>query len=263
MPVVLIHGTPSSSHIWRDVAPTIATAGYRVHTYDLLGFGASERPWNPAVDTSVSGQVPILQQLMAHWKIEKAHVVAHDIGGGIAQRFALQYPEEVRSLTLIDSVSFDSWPSTRTRKQMEAGLETLIKAPDAAHRAHFREWLLSAVYHKERFAAGALDHFLNIISGPVGQSSLFQHQVAHYDPRHTTEIVPRLTELADLPVQILWGEDDTWQKSAWADKLQSAIPHARLHILPECGHFAMEDQPAAISQYLLSFFNGLASSNQA
>ena len=55
-PVVLIHGTPSFSHIWREVTPALEHAGYQVHLYDLLGYGHSERPHDPAIDTSVSGQ---------------------------------------------------------------------------------------------------------------------------------------------------------------------------------------------------------------
>lgn len=258
-PVVLIHGTPSSSYIWRNVAPKLVDAGFSVHLFDLLGYGLSERPYDQGVDTSVSAQVPILKALMAHWGLESAHIVAHDIGGAIAQRLSIFQPTMVKSLTLIDCVSFDSWPSNRTRKQMAAGLETLIKAPDAEHRAHFREWLLSAVHNKAQFASGALDVFLELISGPVGQSSLFQHQVAHYDHRHTSEIAPRLSELSNMPVQILWGENDAWQVVDWAHKLHAAIPGSALHVIPECGHFAMEDQPEKISRLVTSFVNKHAS----
>ena len=163
------------------------------------------------------------------------------------------HPERVRSLTLIDTVSFDSWPSKRTRQQMQAGLEALIKAPDPEHRAHFRQWLLSTVENRERFASETLDRYLDLISGPVGQASLFQHQVAHYHPRHTAEISDRLAELAALPVQIIWGENDAWQVVDWAHRLHAAIPGAVLHVLPDCGHFAMEDQPERIGALLASF----------
>ena len=128
-PVVLIHGTPSSSYIWRNVVPELVAAGYRVHLFDLLGYGLSERPWDAAVDTSVSGQVPIVENLLSVWALDRTHIIAHDIGGGIAQRFCIFNPQMVRSLTLIDTVSFDSWPSKRTIQQMEAGLEALIKKP--------------------------------------------------------------------------------------------------------------------------------------
>ena len=63
-PVVLIHGTPFFSHIWRQLTPELVASGYQVHLYDLLGFGNSERPQNPAVDTSVSGQLSILVELL-------------------------------------------------------------------------------------------------------------------------------------------------------------------------------------------------------
>lgn len=252
-PVVLIHGTPSSSLIWRDVLPELAAAGYRTHLFDMLGYGLSERPWDPQIDTSITGQVAILEGLLAEWGLERVHLVAHDIGGGVAQRFAAAAPQRLRSLTLIDVVSFDSWPSQRTRQQMEAGLETLIKAPDEAHRAHFREWLLSAVTNKARLADSALETYLDYICGPVGQASLFQHQVRHYDPKHTIEISDRLHLLGASPVQIIWGEDEAWQTPDWARKLQAAIPGAELHLLAACGHFAMEDQPELVSRKIIDF----------
>ncbi len=252
-PVILIHGTPSSSYIWRDVAPRLVKAGHRVHLFDLLRYGASERPFDRAVNTSVSGQVPILKGLMSHWGLERADIVAHDIGGAVAQRFCIFHPILAKTLTLIDTVSFDSWPSKRTNEQMKAGLETLIKKPDAEHRAHFREWLLSAVEQKETFASGSLEAFVDLISGPIGQASLFQHQVAHYDHRHTSAIGDRLAELSAMPVQIIWGENDAWQVVDWAHKLHAAIPGSSLHILPQCGHFAMEDQPDRISDLVISF----------
>lgn len=252
-PIILIHGTPSSSLIFRNIVPKLANAGYKVHIYDLFGYGLSERPADPSVDTSISGQVKILVSLLDYWKLPDAHVVAHDIGGAVAQRLGVFHPERVRTLTLIDCVSFNSYPSKRTKEQMEKGLETLIKAPEADHKAHFREWLLSAVYHKDRFATSSLNTFLDYISGPIGQESLFQHQIRHYDPKHTMEIADRLPELGNKPVQLIWGADDIWQVTDWAHKLHEAIPGSKLHILEECGHFSPEDQPDKISELVLSF----------
>ena len=252
-PVVLIHGTPSSSFIWRGITAHLTDAGYAAHVYDLLGYGLSERPWDPRIDTSVSGQVPILEGILEHLGIVDAHIVAHDIGGGIAQRFALAAPKRVRSLTLIDTVSFDSWPSKRTRQQMHAGLDVLMTAPDADHRTRFADWLLSAVEHKHTFKDGSLGVYLEQITNPVGQASLFQHQVRHYEPRHTADIASRLAELSTLPVQLLWGAQDAWQDVSWAYKLQSAIPGSELHVIQDCGHFAMEDQPDRIAELVIQF----------
>lgn len=252
-PVVLIHGTPSSSLIWRNILPTLVSNGYKVHVFDLLGYGLSERPWDSAIDTSISGQVPILEGLLRHWGLDSVHVIAHDIGGAVAQRFAVFSQQRVRSLTLIDVVSFDSYPSKRTREQMQRGLETLIKSPDDEHRAHFKEWLLSAVHNQDKFSNSSLETFLDYISGPVGQPSIFQHQIRHYDPKHTMEVADRLPELGRIPVKLIWGAQDGWQVVDWAHKLHGVIPGSELNILEDCGHFSPEDQPEQIGQLLVDF----------
>lgn len=250
-PVVFLHGTPSSSLIWRNVAPRVSQQGCRAHVFDLLGFGLSERPQDSQVDTSISAQVEILKAMLDHWGLERFHLVAHDIGGGIAQRFGVFHPERLTSLTMIDVVSYDSYPSPRTRKQMGQGLEALAKTPDDVHRSHFRDWLLSAVHDKETFADGPLETYLDYISGWIGQPSLFQHQVRHYDPVHTMEVADRLSDLGQLPVQLIWGANDGWQMVDWAHKLHDAIPGSRLTVLEECGHFAPEDRPDQIGALVL------------
>ncbi|KAJ5099411.1 pisatin demethylase [Penicillium argentinense] len=256
-PAVLLHGTPSSSIIWRNIVPKLVEAGFKVHVFDLLGYGLSERPWDPSVDTSMTGQVTILESLLSLWGLDTTHVIAHDIGGGIAQRFAVFSPHRVLSLTLIDVVSFDSYPSKRTKQQMQIGLEALTKADSDDHRTHFREWLLQAVENPQKLEQSALDDYLNYISGPIGQPSLFQHQVRHYDPKHTMEVAPRLGELGDLPVQLIWGANDAWQVVDWAHKLHEAIPGSELTIVQDAGHFSLEDQPEQISQILLKFLSRL------
>ncbi|WP_299794445.1 alpha/beta hydrolase [uncultured Marivita sp.] len=249
--VVLVHGTPSSSIIWRNVAPVLIEAGYHVISYDLLGYGASERPHNPSVDTSVSGQVPVLLGLLDRLGAETVHLLAHDIGGAIAQRAGILHPERVSSLALLDVCSFDSWPSERTRQQMKSGFDALIRAPADEHENHFKEWLLSTVVDEAAMRAGPLGSYLDFISGPVGQSSFFQHQVAHYDHRHTSDISERLGELGRVPVSIIWGAEDQWQKPHWAERLHTAIPGSSLTFIEAAGHFVMEDKPVEVSQALL------------
>lgn len=144
---------------------------------------------------------------------------------------------------------------------MAAGLDRLIKASDADHRSHFREWLLGAVQDKRSFAEGPLETYLDLISGPVGQASLFQHQVRHYDPRHTNELAERLHELGRLPVQLIWGADDAWQVLDWAHRLHHAIPGSKLSILDDCGHFSPEDRPEAVADVLIDFLRANSKSS--
>lgn len=252
-PVVLVHGTPSSSYIWRGVVPRLVDAGYRAHVFDLLGYGLSERPWDPEVDTSITGNVAVLEGLLEVWGLDTFHLVAHDIGGGIAQRFGVDSIDRLRTLTMVDVVSFDSYPSERTREQMADGVEALETRPDDEHRRHFRDWLLSTHSDPDRFDPEALRVYLDYISGPLGRPSFFRHQVAHYDPVHTMEISDRLDTLGRVPVQLIWGADDTWQVPDLARRLQRAIPGSALTWIEDCGHFAPEERPAEVAAGILEF----------
>jgi pimeloyl-ACP methyl ester carboxylesterase len=129
---------------------------------------------------------------------------------------------------------------------MREGLDKLIAAPPDRHRIHFRDWLLSTVENKGAMIEGPLDHYLDIITGPIGQASLFQHQIAHYDPRHTDELTGRLHELGELSVRLIWGERDGWQRLEWTRRLHTAIPGSELCTVPDAGHFVMEDAPGTV-----------------
>lgn len=139
---------------------------------------------------------------------------------------------------------------------MQAGLEHLSKAPTQHHRAHFREWLLSAAHDRARLADTSLSTYLDYIAGPMGQPSFFEHQVRHYDSRHAMGIAHRYAELGARPVKLIWAAGDAWQVVDWAYKLHDAIPGSELDIIEEdCGHFAPEDRPEKISELLIVFLN--------
>lgn len=249
LPVLLLHGTPAHSIIWRNVVPRLTAAGMQVHLFDLLGFGASERPHH--ADTSVAAQSQLIGELLDHWELEGVHLVGHDIGGVIALLFALEHPQRVRSLTIADAPSYDSWPSPTWRGIHQRFSEHACMAPDE-HRTLMIRQLAMAVYDKRVMQGELLEAYLAPISGVVGQPAFYQHQVAHYDSRYTADFSERLPGMA-LPVQILWGAEDEWQPLEYAHRLQSDIPGAVLQVLDKAGHFLMEDTPARVSEYLVEF----------
>ncbi len=246
-PVVLIHGTPSHSAIWRNVLPRLR--GWRVHVFDLLGYGASERPL--AADTSVAAQTHLLEHLLDAWALETADIVAHDIGGGIGLRLAVHSPRRVNSLTLIDTVSYDSWPSS-TWQRIIAEHAAQPGGPDPdSFRCILTGQLQMTVHDPLRMSGEVLEAYLRPITGPVGQAAFFAHQVAHYDSRYTAELTAQLGHLA-MPVQLIWGDDDRWQPLHWGERLAADIG-APLHVIPDAGHFAMEDAPEAVAGHVLDF----------
>ncbi|MFD7769198.1 alpha/beta fold hydrolase [Streptomyces sp. NPDC059787] len=255
-PVVFLHGTPSHSYEWRNVVPRIEAAGHRAITYDLPGYGRSERPVDR--DTSVAAQTDLLGGLLDALGIEQATIVAHDIGGAIGQRFAIAHPERVRRLMIIDTVSYDSWPSETWRKIIDERLEDHVRLPQEAFDALLTRQLEMTVADGAATMTGdVLEAYLAPHRSALGRVSFFEHQVRHYDSRYTQEITDQLASLT-MPVRILWGERDQWQPLTYAQQLAEDIPGARLTVIPGAGHFVMEDAPERITEEILDFLTGPA-----
>jgi pimeloyl-ACP methyl ester carboxylesterase len=249
-PVVVVHGTPSYSHEWRHVVPEVEAAGYRVITYDLLGYGASERPLDR--DTSVGAQTELLVALLDTLGLERVDLVTHDIGGAIGQRMAVLHPERVRRLMLIDTVSYDSWPSATWREIIRTRLDEHTALSASEFDDLLTRQLTMTVADEAVMTGATLQAYLAPHRSALGRVSFFEHQVRHYDPRDTEEISGRLGQLA-LPVRILWGREDRWQPVAYAERLAADIPDAELVVVPDAGHFVMEDDPAHVVREVLDF----------
>ena len=249
-PVVFLHGTPSYSYEWRDVVPHVEAAGYRTLTYDLLGYGASERPLDR--DTSVTAQAALLVELLDELDLARVNLVAHDIGGAIGQRLAIDWPERVHRLLLIDTVSYDSWPSATWRQIIRDNLDDHAAMSAAEFERMLTRQLQMTVSDANRMRGEVLEAYLAPHRSALGRASFFDHQVRHYDSAHTESLTARLGDL-DLPVRILWGGRDQWQPVSYAERLTADIPGAELVVLPEAGHFVMEDDAAAVTREVLDF----------
>ncbi|MGW5641797.1 alpha/beta fold hydrolase [Saccharopolyspora sp. NPDC003752] len=248
--LVFLHGTPSHSYIWHNVIPPVEAAGHGVLAYDLLGYGASERP--PNRDTSVEAQADLLEEVLAQQEIRRCVLIAHDIGGAVAQIFATRHPDRVERLVLIDSVSYDSWPSSTWREIIRDHLADHAAMPQAEFEAMLTRQLAMTVADPARMTGETLEAYLAPHRTPMGRASFFEHQVRHYDSAPTQRVAPLLKTLA-APVKIVWGAGDRWQPLAYAQRLAEDIPGAELSIIPGAGHFPMEDAPARITEAILTF----------
>lgn len=249
-PVVFLHGTPSHSYEWRDVVPHIEADGFRTLTYDLLGYGLSERPVDR--DTSVAAQTDLLEHLLDALDVDRAVIVAHDIGGAIALRFAVAHPERVRQLMIIDSVSYDSWPSPTWRKIIDENSDDFTGMSQDEFDALLTRQLGMTVTDTSLMTGRVLQAYLAPHRSALGRVSFFEHQVRHYDSKYTEEISDDLERLT-MPVRILWGEEDQWQPLHHAERLCGSIPHADLVTVPGAGHFLMEDAPERVVEEIRNF----------
>ncbi|WP_328460513.1 alpha/beta fold hydrolase [Streptomyces sp. NBC_00448] len=244
-PVVLPHGTPFSSYVWRAVARALA-ARHQVYVWDMPGYGASAK--FDGQDVSLAAQGRVFTELLAHWGLAEPRVVAHDFGGAVALRAHLLHGARYQRLALVDPVALAPWGSPFFRL-VGAHAEVFEQLPPDLHRALVREYVGSA--SSPGLHPATLDRRVAPWLGADGQPA-FYRQTAQADQRFTDELQPRYGALA-LPVLVCWGEDDTWIPVAKAHELASRIPAAELHLLPGAGHLVQEDAPAELTAALLHF----------
>jgi pimeloyl-ACP methyl ester carboxylesterase len=240
--VVLLHGFGSTSHLWRRLAPMFAP-WMHVVVPDLLGAGAS-RP-NDDAELGLIAQTAAIHELLGALGIARLAVVGHGFGGGIAQRLALE--ADVQTLVLIDSIAFGLWPSESTR-------EAQLRAPEFGGR--FAEVLVRSSFdlgmgHRPRLADEDLAEYLRPVLDDEG-SARFLRFLRALDGVGLSDLEDDLGRL-EIPVMILWGEDDPFLPVELAERLSDLFPRASAAVLPGCSHFLPEDAPDTIAPLVFQF----------
>ncbi|MHA3770819.1 alpha/beta fold hydrolase [Verrucomicrobiota bacterium sgz303538] len=237
-PVVMLHGMPTWSFLWHRLTPKL-TDQYRVLAPDLGGFGFSDK--SDRFDRSLGRQMTFLDNWFDSLRFGKVHLVAHDIGGGLALRLAAILPERVASLCLINSVCYDAWP-----------IEAMLQL---GHPEIYRKLSASAVLKllRQALARGfasqpdeeELEGLLMPYATEVGKLSLIRDASA-LNTNLTTELTP-LLQTIKVPTTVIWGADDIFLPIKYGERLAWDIPGARLVRVLKAGHFVMLDQPTLVA----------------
>jgi len=242
-PIVLVHGTPFSSQVWRRIAPWLARHR-TVYFFDLLGYGESDKQQDQDVSLGVQNQV--LAEMLKHWSLEKPEVAAHDFGGATVLRGYYLQGLRYGRLTLIDPVSLSPWgsPFVQHVRQHE---KAFVGLPAYAHDALLGAYLQGATFRG--LTSEAIEIYAAPWRGDVGQSA-FYRQIAQMDQKYTDEIEPKYGK-PDCPTQILWGEEDRWIPIAIGERLARLMTNGQLLRVPSAGHLVQEDAPEAIVAAIL------------
>ncbi len=223
-PIVLIHGLGSSAETWAALMPLLSRE-YLVYALDLPGFGKT--PLAPE-GTNIGAHVLYLERFLDALGYPRVTFVGNSLGGWIATRFAVEHPERVERLYLLNS----------------AGLS--------------RENLHSP-YAEDRIAARrSLEHTLGF-SLPVptfvldavvrnSQTPAYAGFIRGYDPREELDSV--LTDV-QVPTTIIWGEQDRLLPVTCAHDLHSGIANSELVLLPRVGHMPQIQAPGKVARIIL------------
>ncbi|TDD14546.1 alpha/beta fold hydrolase [Nonomuraea diastatica] len=244
-PVILVHGTPASSFLWREVAPILARE-HSVHVWDLLGFGDS-RPARGVVP-SIDLQARTLAELVRHWDLGAPALVGHDIGGATVLRAHLVHGVPVRRLALLDAAVISPWLTPFTH-HMRTHADVYRTMPAQVFADIIRPRLRTATHRPMPEAVASA--YLAPWDGAAGQQRWID-QVAAVSDDDTRDIEARLHEIT-VPTHVLWGENDQWLPPATAARLAAAIPGARRTMISGAGHFLPEDSPYDTAEVLLRF----------
>lgn len=246
IPLLLIHGIPSNGLMWREVIPALSKH-FRVIAPDLLNYGQSEMP--ESADVSINAQRRILFGLLDSLGIRRAHVVAHDIGGGVAQLMAVERPERVDQLVLIDSICFDSWPIPEFEPLQKPGAEADMALDDFVEM--IRGFLPKGVVDTKVMSKSVIELYTKPWSTEKGKQAFFRN-LRRLNSEYTLAISEALSQLPHSTL-IIWGEKDPFQKPEYGPRLEKAIPNARLTVIDDVGHFLLEEKPAEVSDLILDF----------
>lgn len=248
-PVLLLHGWPTSSYLWRNVMPAIA-AHNSVIAVDLPGFGGSDKPLNVKYDFEVFERA--INGLLDKLEMDQIGLAVHDIGGPIGLHWMLANADRVSKLAILNVLVYPNFrpeliefvrtlinPATRDTLVGPEGL-TQIMRDGVADKSKLTDEVLAAVLEPFRDAPA--------------REALAMAGIG-LDPKEFQRVADFLPTL-DLPVRIVYGERDEvlTDIAETVEHLAKDLPQAEVTALPHCGHFLQEDDPELVGRLLAEFF---------
>src|SRR5215204_3209964 len=260
-PLLLLHGCPFSSFIWRKVIPLLSPR-YRCLALFLMGTGDTETP--EGTDWSLRAQTAMVVGCLDALGIERTHVVGHDHGGATAQLLASEQPERVDRLVISNAEAYDNWPSDEERPFVRATQVPVLGDVVLwawSRRPLFRLTLkeAKAVHDPKVLSAELLDGYVRAnLSDRHRRAKTRRFLAGQFDPennRTTTELLGGLRRF-DHPTLLLWAKDDPHFGPEWGERLYNDISGAvRLDLVPDTGHLLMEEKPERFAALVDEFLS--------
>ena len=258
-PVLLLHGIPTSSFIWRRQIEALSRT-HRVLAPDLLGWGLSEKPAD--FDYRISSYADVINRFLDAVGVSRVTLVAHDLGAAVGLQFAARHPKRVSRLAVLDTFAYMPF-SKRLPWRLLYGF--LYRLPLAGRPLEHLLWNVG-VNWTNAFVAIAFHDRSRMTSELVARYRELNRDSRLTDLRvlqangldGLTRAVERSSLKIRVPTLILWAEDDRLFPPSAADHLQRNIPGSIVRTIPDCGHFLQEEKPELVNRYLVDFIDSPA-----
>ncbi|MCP5153534.1 MAG: alpha/beta hydrolase [Ectothiorhodospiraceae bacterium] len=259
-PLVLLHGWPEWSTVWRHNVPALAER-FDVVAPDLRNFGDSVG----AEARNVEHYVDDLEALVDALGLERFGLVSHDVGAFVAQLYARRHPGRLAGLFFLDCPHFGLGPRWVEGAQVREIwyqsfhqlplAESLVGASRESCRAYLAHFL-SHWSHRPTAFDDALDEWTDMFLRPGRLAGGFRWYAVASARRLAAlrgEPVESPPPIA-VPTYTLWGASDPILPARWAPTLHEVFSDLRIEIAPEAGHFVHWEQPALANARIVSFF---------
>jgi pimeloyl-ACP methyl ester carboxylesterase len=248
-PVILIHGYTASTASWRHSAPRIAEVGFRVLAVDLVGFGYSDKPGH--FEYTIDAQARMVTRFMDRLGIGVATLVGCSYGGAIAATIALDSPERVDKLVLVDAVINDDLKAHPIlRLASVPGIGEIVTPFLADSRAMLRHRSHGTLAPANRHLI--TDERIDAIRRPLHAAD-GHHSLLATSRNWHAERITRDAHLVPHPTLIVWGEEDKVIPIRDGYTLRDSIPGSRLMVIKDCGHVPQEELPSTFSKIVAEF----------
>jgi pimeloyl-ACP methyl ester carboxylesterase len=243
-PLVLIHGIGDSSATWERLMPTLATR-HLVIAPDLLGHGQSDKP---RADYSVAAYANGVRDLLGVLGIQRATLIGHSLGGGVAMQFAYQFPERTERLVLVGSGGSGPEVSAVLRMLTLPGAQAmlmLLRLPGARLQLSATVSLLRAAGTALGQDAPDLLRVVDALPDSTARAAFIRTLRAVADWRgQVITMLDRCYLTQGMPTLLIWGTRDAVIPVSHAHRAHAAMPGSRLELFEGAGHFPFHTDPA-------------------
>ena len=249
-----MHGLAASLHDWDALLPELAINGYKSYALDLLGHGESTKPQRidsytgDSVFTHMAGWIYTLQIQ------EPAILIGHSLGGYLCLQFALQYPERVRALILVNPFY--------TQSQLPLMLRFFLRRPllNSAVIKSTPYWLFRLLVDVSSLQFGNGDDNIHRLPENVRLQTALDYKRAapgiYNLPRTLRELTPGLPRIKQ-PTLVIWGARDQTINPKTFPSLVEMLPNARGEVMPICGHVPHQCHAKEFNKRVFDFLNSL------
>jgi len=255
--VVLLHGFPECWFTWRNQIAPLAQAGYRVVVPDQRGYNLSDKP-SGVESYQIDRLTADIRELIHVMGRERANIVAHDWGGAVAWRFAMDHAEAVDKLIVMNAphpVAFARELSRNRSQRRKSWYMFFFQIPWLPEMLLGFDPLFSArlFFRRTAVRAGAFsDADLTVMAAALAQPDALRTMIHwyraafRYPPLHRTRVI-------ETPTLLIWAEDDVALSKSLTYGLEKRVPHLTVHYIPRCGHWVQNEAPDEVNAQMLAF----------